>query len=171
VSELAGTIAQRTSTTERSKGHRLQHGVTIEAPPELVWDFVSDFAGWSSWNPLYRKTRGDAVEGGTIGFAIELKGMRLRKARARVTRVRPNALLKFNISRLAGLLKVDHFVEIEELSPTRCRVTTGEVLAGPLAGMAMRTLASRLATGREAMNMALKDVAERKWRGQRAQTR
>lgn len=148
-----------------SKGRVLGHRITIEAPPELVWDFVADFEGWASWNPLYSDTSGTAEDGETLRFVVRRDGLKPRKGRAHVSRVRPHALLEFRQSSMAGLIQVHRHVEIEELSPTRCRVVAAEIVGGPLGALVSRTLGPRIAGGMKAMNAALKQVAERKWRG------
>jgi hypothetical protein len=149
----------------RIRGTCIGHRVTVEAPPELVWDFVADFAGWSSWNPLYTSTTGSAEEGETVRFAVQLEGMKPQKAKAQVIRVVPNELLEYGGSGLGGLLKTYRYVEIEELSPTRCRVVNGGIMGGPLGRLMARMIGAKVATGLKDMNAALKTMAERKWRG------
>ncbi|MBB4857505.1 hypothetical protein HNO88_000812 [Novosphingobium chloroacetimidivorans] len=149
----------------RLRGRCIGHRVTIEAPPELVWDFVADFQGWSSWNPLYGDTIGLAEEGQPLRFTARLAGMKPRKGRAVVRKVETDTTLEYAISGLGGLAKVYRYVEIEELSPIRCRVVNGEIMGGPLGGALYRAFAAKAGEGLEAMNEALKHVAERKWRG------
>jgi uncharacterized protein YndB with AHSA1/START domain len=149
----------------RIKGHCVGHRITIEAPPELVWDFVADFEGWKSWNPLYSHTSGLAEEGETLRFCVNLAGRKPQKGKAQVHTVRQNELLEYGLSNLAGLVKVFRFIEVEELSPVRCRVINGEITGGPLRGPVSRARGERAAQGLRVMNVALKKVAERKWRG------
>ncbi|MET1754313.1 SRPBCC domain-containing protein [Novosphingobium sp. RD2P27] len=149
----------------RLKGACLGHRTTIEAPPELVWDFIADFEGWGGWNPLYQDTLGHAEEGEQIRFVVHLSGMKPQKAKAQVTKVRQNELLEYAVSGPAGLLKIMRFVEIHELSPTRCQVVNGEIMGGPLARLVPRSLGKKASQGLKDMNEALKFVAERKWRG------
>lgn len=148
----------------RIKGPCVGHRITIEAPPELVWDFIADFEGWKGWNPLYQNTSGHAEEGEQIRFVVHLAGMKPQKAKAQVSRVRQNELLEYGISGLGGLLKTMRFVEIHELSPTRCRVVNGEIMGGPLGRLVSRSLGKKVSQGLKGMNEALKFVAERKWR-------
>lgn len=163
--ETAWAFAGPCDDPGRIKGRCVGHGITIEAPPELVWDFVADFAGWSSWNPLYRDTEGRAEEGETVRFAVQLAGMKPQKAKAQVTAVRQHELLEYGMSNLGGLIKAFRYVEIEELSPTRCRVVNGEIMGGPLGLLVARAVGAKVAAGLKDMNEALKAVSERKWRG------
>ena len=149
----------------RIKGHCVGHRVTIEAPPELVWDFVADFEGWKTWNPLYCDTSGSAEEGETLRFKVQLAGMKPQKGTAMVHAVRQDELLEYRVASMARLVKTFRFVEVEELSPTRCRVSNGEIIGGPLGPLVARAVGDKVAQGLRGMNQALKKVAERKWRG------
>ena len=149
----------------RLKGRCVGHRITIEAPPELVWDFIADIEGWKSWNPLYQDTVGVAEEGEEVRFSVHLAGIKPQAAKAQIVKVRQNELLEYTLSNLAGLLKVFRYVEVEELSPTRCRVVNGEIMGGPLGGLVSRRLGEGVAQALKGMNEALKQVAERKWRG------
>lgn len=149
----------------RIKGRCVGHRITIEAPPELVWDFVADFAGWSSWSRLYAQTHGRAEEGETLRFTAHFAGLKPRQGRAQVCKVVEYELLEYAENCLAGLLRSYRYIEIEELSPTRCRVVNGEIVGGLLAPLVPRAIGAKIAAGLQRMNEALKDVSERKWQG------
>lgn len=149
----------------RIKGGCVGHRVEIDAPPELVWDFIADFEGWQSWNPLYVETHGKAEPGQKLHFTVRLEGLKPQKGGAKVTALRPNELLEYEISSFGGLLKTQRFVEVEELSPTRCAVTNGEIMGGPLGGLVARAIGGKVGKGLQGMNEAMKRVAERKWHG------
>lgn len=148
----------------RPRGPCLGHRIEISAPPELVWDFIADFEGWQGWNPLYVESRGRAEPGGTVRFKVRLEGMKPQESTARILVVETNERLEYAMSGLGGLLKTHRFVEIEELSPTACAVTNGEIMGGPLGGLVSRALGDKVGKGLTAMNEALRQVAERKWR-------
>lgn len=167
IADETGQFAGACDEPGRIKGRCVGHRITIEAPPELVWDFVADFQGWSSWNPFYSDTLGSADEGGTVHFAVHLEGLKPQKNKAQVSKVRPNELLEYRLSSFGGLVKAFRFIEIEELSPIRCRVGNGEILGGPLGPVIARAVGPKVAAGLRDMNEALKAIAERKWRGQR----
>lgn len=159
---LAGADAAPGRIAGACVGHRIE----IAAPPELVWDFVADFEGWEDWNPLYIESAGRAEEGATIRFRVALEGMKPQAGKARVLTVSGGELLEYMTTSLGGLLKAFRFVEVEELSPTTCAVTNGEILGGPLGRVVAKGLGDKVGKGLEGMNRALRDVAERKWRGQ-----
>lgn len=149
----------------RLRGNCVGHCVEIDAPPELVWDFIVDFEGWQAWNPLYVSTRGKAEPGRKLHFSVRLDGLRPQKGVAQVTAVRPNEFLEYGMSSFGGLLKVQRFVEVAELSPTRCTVTNGEIMGGPIGALISRAAGDKVGNGLQGMNEALKAVAERKSKG------
>lgn len=148
----------------RPRGRCIGHRIEIAAPPELVWDFVADFEGWQDWNPLYVESRGRAEPGSTVRFKVKLEGMKPQGGSAKVLLLEAGERLEYAMSGLGGLLKTHRFVDIEELSPTTCAVTNGEIMAGPLGGAVSRALGEKVGKGLEVMNEALRRVAERKWR-------
>lgn len=149
----------------RIRGHSVGHRIEIAAPPELVWDFVADFEGWQGWNPLYVATQGDARPGGQVRFTVRLEGLKPQTASAKVLTVQPPELLEYAVTSLGGLLKTFRYVEIEEVSPVSCIVTNGEIMGGPLGRVVSRALGDKVGRGLEAINLALRTMAERKWRG------
>lgn len=152
----------------RIRGRCVGHRVTIEAPPELVWDFVADFEGWTSWNPFYSATSGTAEEGGALRFTAHLAGMKPQRCKGRVLSVRQDELFEYEVRKMAGLIQALRFVELEELSPTRCRVANGEIMGGPAGRLVSRMVGEKVTQGLMDMNAALKAVSERKWRGRSA---
>ncbi|WP_156842922.1 SRPBCC domain-containing protein [Novosphingobium aquimarinum] len=157
------TLLAREEGAVRPQGVCLVHEIEIAAPPELVWDFIADFEGWDAWNPLYVRTAGKAEIGQTLRFTAAVPGLKPRKAQAQVYAVIQDRLLEYGLSNLVGLLKAFRFVEIDEITPTRCRVSNGEIMAGPVGRLLARGVGEKVRQGLEAMNLALKQVAERKW--------
>ena len=164
VGPLEPELMAREEGTVRPQGVCVAHEIEIAAPPELVWDFIADFEGWDAWNPLYVRTTGNAEVDQTLRFTVAVPGFKPRKARAQVYAVVHDRLLEYGLSSFGGLFKAFRFVEIDEISPTLCRVSNGEIMAGPLGRMIARNVGEKLRQGLEAMNHALKQVAERKWR-------
>lgn len=158
-------LANGSDAPGRPRGACVGHRVQIAAPPELVWDFIADFQGWQGWNPLYTATGGRAEVGQSVTFTVKLEGVKPQAGKAQVITIRPNELLEYRLSKFGGLLKAFRFVELDELSPTRCAVSNGEIMAGPLGGLLTKAIGAKVGKGLEAMNLALKAMAERKWMG------
>ena len=69
------------------------------------------------------------------------------------------------MSSFGGLVKAFRFVEIEEISPTRCIVTNGEIMGGAMGGVIAKVMGRKIGKGLAGMNDALKRMAELKWSG------
>ena len=158
-------MPERKDAPGRISGRCVGHRIEIDAPPELVWDFIADFEGWADWNPLYADTAGRAEPGQRIRFAVKLEGLKPHKGHARVVSLRPNELLEYLTTSLGGLVKAFRFVELEELSPTRCAVVNGEIMGGVMGPAVFRAVGLKVGQGLEGMNHALRKVAELKWHG------
>lgn len=163
--DLTYDLPEGTEAPGRIAGRCVGHRIEIDAPPELVWDFVADFEGWSGWNPLYVETAGRAEVDGQIRFAVLLEGLKPQKGSARVVTVRPTECLEYMMSSFGGLVKAFRFVEIEEISPTRCIVTNGEIMGGAMGGVIAKVMGRKIGKGLAGMNDALKRMAELKWSG------
>jgi hypothetical protein len=44
----------------------ISSSIDIAASPEQVWDVLTDFAGYNTWNPFIREGAGEAVVGGEL---------------------------------------------------------------------------------------------------------
>lgn len=140
-------LPPRPDRRDRINGRRVGHRVEIGAPADLVWDFVADFEGWGTWNPLYTATRGRAELGRKVHFTVNLPGLKPLKGTAEVKAVRANELLEYAISSMGGLLRTLRFVEVEAISSTRCAVTNGEIMGGPLGPLVSRALGDKVGKG------------------------
>ena len=47
-----------------------QAQIDIDAPPEVVWGTLVDFANYPQWNPFIREATGEVVEGGLITIRV-----------------------------------------------------------------------------------------------------
>ena len=119
-----------------------------------------DLADWGAWNPLYTRAEGVIRIGETLRVTMALPGEQPREIRPVVLEWVPNDQLHFQVKALGGLVRATRYVEIEELAPGSCIVTTGEILGGLLAPYVAGGLQARLYRGFKAMNEALKARAE-----------
>jgi hypothetical protein len=138
----------------------IQHQIDIDAPPAVVWQQLTDTAGYADWNPFVRRLSGELREGAKLTVEIAPPGGRTMTFKPTVLCAEAGRELRW-LGRLLvpGLFDGEHSFRLEELADGRTRLTQAErfrgLLVGPLGGTLEKT---RL--GFEQMNRALKQRAE-----------
>ena len=67
--------------------HELHTEVTIDAPPEVVWDILTDLDRYEEWNPFIIAGEGTVVVGSTLELRMQNPGSKAVTMRPRVTEV------------------------------------------------------------------------------------
>jgi hypothetical protein len=114
----------------------------IDAPPELVWQVVRDFASYPEWNPFIIKAAGEQLPGARLEVTIAAPGVRAVTFKPTVLDVRPGRLIRWK-GRLImpGLFDGRHALSVDPLDGGRTRFTTHEEVTGillPFLGKVMR---------------------------------
>ncbi len=136
----------------------LRTEVEIEASPSRVWDILTDFAAYPSWNPFISHIRGQLIPGTTIEATLSFADGGEAYLRPYLEVVEPPRELVWSTGLwLGGLQERQRFV----LQPLggRTRLVNGRITTG----WAIRWFTRRLtqtARGCVGMNEALKRVAE-----------
>lgn len=134
--------------------------VDIDAPPERVWDVLTDFGAYSEWNLFIRRASGQLRTGSRLQVVIQPPGKRaatfrpvgVKRELGRELRWRGRLLLP-------GVFDGEHIHRLEPLGPGRTRYVQSERLSGVLVGLLKRQL-DDTRRGFEAVNEALKARAE-----------
>lgn len=137
--------------------------ILIHAPAELIWEILTDFPAYGSWNPFIIKLSGEAKPGAGIWFLANVNGIMLPIS-ARILSFEKNVRLSWGgpenpLLKLAA--SAEHYFEIEQSSPEVCRLIHGERMTGLIPDAVWPVLA-RSQSAYEAMNIALKKRAESK---------
>lgn len=130
---------------------------TIDAPPDRVWDVLTDGAGWDRWNPMIRGLRGRLAEGETIRFGLRLSRTMSAPISAEVLTVRPERSLRWvgPAPRLARrVVSGEHYFELAELGG-KTRFEHGESFRGLLVPARAERVASAMRKVYERFNEAL----------------
>lgn len=135
--------------------------VAIDAPPETVWEVLTDFERYPEWNPFMRIV-GRASEGARIAVELRPPGGRPTTFRPTVTAsVYGRELAWVGHLGIPGLFDGEHrFVLEADADGRRTTVTHAETFSGVLAGLLLRFVGERTEAGFGAMNEALKERAE-----------
>jgi len=138
----------------------LDTSIEIAAPPDRVWQVITDLESFSSWNPFMTKAMGRVVVGDTLSITIAPPGGRSMNFKPKVLEVDPNHRLRW-IGRflVPGLFDGEHLFQVEPLEGGRSRFTQSERFTGVLTWFSGKLL-ERTRAGFEAMNAALKERSE-----------
>lgn len=134
--------------------------IDIRADAQTVWDVLTDFDAYETWNPFIRLVRGEARQGGRLRVRIEPPGLRPMTFRPRIAHCQPERELRW-VGRVLvpGVFDGTHQFRIAACGVGvrfyQCKAFTG--LAAPFFGAAE---AAAVKEGFESMNEALRARCE-----------
>jgi hypothetical protein len=111
----------------------LAYALDIDAPPQRIWEQLTDFAGFTEWNPFIRRAAGRLEPGQRIEIRMKL-GASERTFRPILSRVEPNRELRW-LARIGpkGVFDVERIFELQPLSTGGTRFVQSETCTGVLA--------------------------------------
>jgi hypothetical protein len=134
--------------------------IEIEAPPERVWEVLTDFDSYPQWNPFVTRISGGVETGAKLDVRIVPPGTKGMGFKPSVIAAEPRRELAWLGRLLApGIFDGEHHFELEELGGGRTRFVQREVFRGVLAPVLGGTLENTLEGFRQ-MNQALKRRVE-----------
>jgi hypothetical protein len=137
---------------------QLNAKVDIAAPPARVWEVLTDFAAYPSWNTFITEISGRAAEGERLRVRIAPPGGRSMSFRPSVLRCEEGRELAWlGRTLLPRVVDGEHRFTLEPLGDGRTRFTQSERFSGVLAALAP---VRRTQRGFEEMNDALRARAE-----------
>ena len=135
--------------------------LTIAAPPERVWDVLTNFAAYPEWNSVISKARAELREGGKLRFRIKIEATPEIGFSARIVRCEPGRELAWRggAPLLPALAWGEHYFR---LSPCEggTLLTHGERFGGLLALLLRGPAHARVTRTYDGFNRALKARAE-----------
>ncbi len=142
----------------------IEHRLGVSAPPQTVWEILSDIEGWDRWSGLYRQSSGTLRIGETLTMEMALAGEEPERLKATVVDWAPELQIHLSMKLYGGLLSTTRYFEIEKLTDTGCIFSNGEIYRGLLARFMPRRLKRALRQGFVQMSESLKVQAEAAWR-------
>jgi hypothetical protein len=135
--------------------------IEINAPPERVWQLLTDFASFPQWNPFIRRASGEPKKGAQLQVYLQPSGAKGMTFRPKVLKAEPARELRWlGHFLIPGLFDGEHIFTIEPLEAGRVRFVQREIFTGILVPLFMRWLGKDTRRGFEEMNQALKVRAE-----------
>jgi hypothetical protein len=137
----------------------------IAAPPERVWQVLTDFRTWPEWNPTIPRIRGEVRVGATVRFRVRVEAMREFGLAAKIVRCEPNRELAWRGSAplVPALAWGEHYYRLEA-SGEGTLFTHGEDYGGLLRLVMRGPPYDRAVRAFEATNRALEARALRRAR-------
>ena len=108
---------------------RIEKRVGIQASAERLWDILSDFPGWSRWNPYETDLEGQLAFGAPLRLTETWPDMAPRQVEGRINEWQPLAQLIW-VEKRGWLFATVRYFEIEELEPESCILATGMLFHG-----------------------------------------
>jgi hypothetical protein len=140
----------------------LRTEIEIAASPEVVWAVLTDFAAFPQWNPFIKEANGEQKVGGKLRIRVAPAGGKGMVFKLTVLAFETNRELRWR-GRLGipGLFDGEHGFTLEPIDGGRTKLTQREVFTGVLVPLLARSLDDHTKKGFEAMNLALKERAEK----------
>jgi hypothetical protein len=141
----------------------LRTEIEIAASPEAVWAILTNFAAFPQWNPFIKEASGEQKVGGKLRVRVVPPGGKGMVFKPTVLAFETNRELRW-LGRLGipGLFDGEHGFTLEPIDGGRTRLTQREVFTGVLVPLFARSLDDSTKNGFDAMNLALKERAEKK---------
>lgn len=135
--------------------------VEIDAPPQQVWDVLTDFAAYGEWNPVM-EIGGTPTEGDRLDLVLTLPDRKPQPFRPKVLVAdEPHELRWLGRLFVPGLYDGEHRFVLDPLDDgSRTQLTHGETFRGVLVGFINRRIGTDVRTAFETMNEALKRRVE-----------
>lgn len=142
----------RTITTE----------ITIAAPVSKVWSILTDLENYHTWNPFIIKSEGKVAVGEQLRNTMHLQGMSLQVFTPTILEAEPNKSFRWLGSLFVkGIFDGEHCFYLSEDGNGNTQLIQEENFSGILAGITLRYIGKQTEQGFEAMNEALKVMAEK----------
>ncbi|MDJ0744624.1 MAG: SRPBCC domain-containing protein [Xenococcaceae cyanobacterium MO_167.B27] len=139
----------------------LRTEIEIQAPMEKVWQHLTDFDSFPTWNPFIRSAKGEIKPGSSLEISIQPAGSKALTFKPKVLKLEKNRELRW-LGRfiIPGLFDGEHIFTIEPIAYDRVRFIHRESFSGLLVPFLAKDLNTNTKKGFEAMNQALKIRAE-----------
>ncbi len=146
---------------EPTMHHELHTEIEIDAPPETVWETLTDLTAYPYWNPFIVSAEGRADVGERLTNRMQPPGGKAITFKPTVTVVEPLVTLEWlGRTGLPGIFDGRHRFDLAPTESGGTLVTQSEQFDGILVRVMRRSLDTKTMAGFDAMNAALKARVE-----------
>ena len=141
----------------------VEHRTGVQAPAEILWEVISDFETWNTWNPVHPRIEAALRIGTPVSVDLVVESQPARTIEAVVQDWVPYEQLHWRSTRMRGLITTIRYLEIERMSDVGSTFSNGELFMGPLVRLVSRDERRRLRAAYTRMGEAVKTRAEALW--------
>jgi hypothetical protein len=141
----------------------VEHRIGVQAPAEIVWEVISDFAAWKDWNPIHPRMEGELRIGTPLVVEVAIGDGPPATIQPIVQDWVPYEQLHWRTKRLRGLVTAIRYIEIDKKGDQNAIFSNGELFMGPLVRFVSRDERRRLRAAYTRMGEAVRDRAEAIW--------
>lgn len=153
------TLTYSLTAQKVRKMKSIQTEIIINAPKEKVWQVLTDFQNYSTWNSFIVSIEGEAKEGTKLKNTMILEGDK-NIFKPKILKVIPNEYLEWLGKAPLGVFKGKHYFKLESINANQTKLTHGEHFSGWLRGMIMKKIGKATQEAFIQMNKDLKKVVE-----------
>jgi uncharacterized protein YndB with AHSA1/START domain len=134
--------------------------IVINAPAQLVWEIILDFANYGLWNPFCPGMKGEAVVGSPLEMQVDL-GNGLQTQVEYVTKLEPFHTIVWSMENKPGdPIHADRTQRITAIDETSCRYWSVDEFSGEFAAPMIEQLGMQVEQGFNGCAAGLKARAE-----------
>ena len=141
----------------------VEHRIGVQAPADLIWEVISDFATWGEWNPVHPRIQGEMRIGTTLTVDFVTEGAPDAVLTPIVQDWVPYEQLHWRTRRLRGFVTAIRYIEIDKKGEESAIFSNGELFIGPLVRFVSQAERRRLRAAFTRMGEAVRDRAEALW--------
>jgi hypothetical protein len=143
--------------------HKICTDIVIEIPINEVWDILTDFDNFETWNPFITKIKGKLELGSKLDVHLHPPGTKGFDMNPVLTKVEPVSEFRWmgNL-RVKGIFDGEHAFRLEKLENGRTRLIQCERFKGILAPLILHMIGEKTREGFEKMNASLKNECEKR---------
>jgi hypothetical protein len=134
--------------------------IIINTSKEKVWQILTDFPNYSTWNPFIVNIKGDLTTSNRLAITL-VSSTKRYVFKPKVLSIVPNQYFDW-LGKLfiRGLFDGHHYFEIDELSASQVKLIQGEHFSGILSNYILKKIGNETRNNFVKMNGALKAKAE-----------
>ncbi|MEM6261980.1 MAG: SRPBCC domain-containing protein [Bacteroidota bacterium] len=133
--------------------------IIINASPEKVWNVLTDFEAYESWNPFIVSIEGKQAVGERLTNTMVSNG-KAQVFKPKILQFQQNDTFEWLGSLPLRLFTGRHYFILKDLGNGRTKLIHGEHFGGLLRGMIMKKIGEETQQSFLKMNRALKQRAE-----------